>query len=160
MAVDYFSPRTFNSILNEARLSGVRGAWSGSAFRSHPCGIVRGNIKLTNYWHVDDICSICITDGDGWSMDICRESCAHGNPHPQPINGRSISVWSNGRWQGDEYRGALETTVLAILRSAHEHILRSNNWKVAEASHAAHVKRILAAQASAIALAKAAKVPA
>jgi hypothetical protein len=58
---DVFRPHEFNNILSGARMHGVKGAWEGSAFRNHPCGIVRGTIKLTNHWRTDESCSVAIT---------------------------------------------------------------------------------------------------
>lgn len=110
----------------------VPGAWSGSAFRNHPCGIIRGTIKFTNAWHTSKSCSICITDGTGWSRTYCTNSSAHGDPHPRPIDGESLCVWSDGHWKSEEFRVVLEAKVIAILRDAREYIFRFQNWKAVE----------------------------
>lgn len=81
--------------------------------------------KMTNDWHVDDTCSIKITDGEGWSDDYCRDSLAHGNPHPQPVNGKAFTVWASSRWQTDELRERIEPAVLDILCEAIARIAES-----------------------------------
>lgn len=130
--IDVFNRYHFCNILNNARSTGFSGAWSGSAFRDHPCGIVRGNLKMTNEWRVDNGCSIVITDGQGWNTaDICRESCAYGNPHPKPVGGRSISVWNGYAWADDALREAIEPVARKILTDAMYHSIAQENWQTA-----------------------------
>lgn len=111
----------FCEILNSARVHKFPGYWEGSAFRDHPCGIIKETIKLTNNWSTYDYCSVQITDGSGWSDDYCRKSCAHGNPHPKPIDGTAICVWRNGDWVNDEFKERLEPIILNILNQSIEH---------------------------------------
>jgi hypothetical protein len=146
----------FCNLLAEARQCGFSKRWEGSAFRNHPCGIVSGTIKMTNHWHVSDDCDIAITDGDGWNLDVCRDSFAYGNPHPQPINGTAIMVWSCGRWKSPEYELALKERVLAILVAAAEHIDRVHTAKAEKAAQEAEERRQQFKAAEAAALAKAA----
>lgn len=150
------SQSAFCKLLAEARQLGFSKCWSGSAYRSHPCGIIDGTIKMTNHWHVDDDCTIAITDGDGWSLDICRDSFANGNPHPQPIKGTAIAVWSCGRWKSPEYEQALKERVLSILVAAAEHIDRVQAAKAEKAAKEAEERRQQFKAAEAAALAKAA----
>lgn len=88
----------FCDLLAEARRLGVRGAWEGSAFRDHPCGVIRDGLIFTNDWHVDDFCSIRAMKAPaepipGW----CQDSLAYRSPHPLPPSG-TVEVWRNGRW--------------------------------------------------------------
>jgi hypothetical protein len=158
LMLDVFNRHTFCNILSRARMHGFPGAWSGSSYRHHPCGIVRGTIKLTNDWHVDDICSIEITDGDGWDMRICTDSLStRGNPEPQPINGRGVRVWSSGRWESEEARERIEPIVRKILEQAQAHTLSHESWNAAIETHAqwcrqqAHRRSLDAALAKAVA---------
>ena len=112
----------FCAVVGQATRWDVRGAWAGSAFRSHPHGLIVDGIKFTDDHHVDRTCSIAITDGPGWSRDYCKNPTANGNPHPQPVDGVSIVVWRNGRWIKEEYRLALEQKVRAILNDAEAQI--------------------------------------
>jgi hypothetical protein len=117
------SSHEFCNLLAKARQYKAPGYWEGSAFRSHPCGLIVGTIKLTNFWHTDNLCSIEITDGAGWNVkDICREPCANGDPHPRAIEGTALKVWRTGQWTDAVYEEQLRTRILAILTSAAEHI--------------------------------------
>lgn len=110
-------------LLALARMYKAPGWWEGSAFRSHPCGLVVDTIKLTNHWHVDDLCTIYITDGAGWdTRNVCRDSFAHGDPHPRAIEGRALQVWRCGRWTDPAYEQALRPRLLEILTAAARHI--------------------------------------
>lgn len=109
------SPEEFCTLMAQARNFKFPGWWDGSAFRSHPVGIISGTIKMTNFWHVNDLCQIEITDGDGWNRSVCQDSCAYGDPHPRPVNGREIVVWNNGSWRDAGTQAALEPKVLKIL---------------------------------------------
>lgn len=111
------------NLLAQARQYKAPGWWQGSAFRSHPCGLVVDTIKLTNHWHVDQLCTIQITDGAGWdTRNICRDSFAHGDPHPRPIEGRALQVWRCGRWSDVSYEQALRARLLEILTAAARHV--------------------------------------
>ncbi len=120
------TPWAMCNLLNQARCTRFPGYWEGSAFRSHPCGIIVGTIKFTNDWHCDDYCSIAITDGDGWSRDFHRESRTHGDPHPRALNGSAVGVWSGGgqraSWGSEEIREKMESKILEILTAAAAHI--------------------------------------
>lgn len=115
----------FCQLLAEARQYQVPGWWDGSAFRSHPCGLVEGTVKLTNHWHVDNLATIYITDGEGWDLDVCKDSRAHGNPDPQPIKGKPFQVWYCGKWVNDMVRLQVEPRALAILSRAAEQIAQA-----------------------------------
>lgn len=113
----------FCNLLAQARQYKAPGWWEGSAFRRHPCGLVADTIKLTNHWHVDDLCDICITDGAGWDVrNVCRDSFSHSDPHPQPIEGGSLQVWRCGRWADAQYEQALRPKLLEILTAAATHV--------------------------------------
>lgn len=116
------SPAEFCTLMAQARDFKFPGWWDGSAFRRHPVGIISGTVKMTNFWHVDDLCRIEITDGDGWDRSVCQDSCAYGNPHPKPINGREIVVWDNGSWASAGTQAALEPKVLEILSALALHV--------------------------------------
>ncbi len=107
----------FCNVIAEARRHKHPNAWSGSAYYKHPCGLIDKTIKMTNDWTTFDSCRIEITDGEGWSLNICRDSLGHGDPNPSPINGRAVTVWS-GTWQSDTFREKLEEKCLAILEEA------------------------------------------
>lgn len=116
------SSAAFCRLMAQARQYNFPGWWDGSAFRSHPVGIISGTIKMTNFLHVGDTCKIEITDGDGWNRFVCQDSCAHGDPHPRPISGRGIVVWDNGSWANAGTQVALEPKVLEILSALALHI--------------------------------------
>lgn len=147
-------------LLAQCREHRVPGWWEGSAFRAHPVGLIVGTIKLTNFWHVDDLCSIEITDGDGWNRNVCMDSCAYGDPHPKPINGRAIRAWRCGAFASPEIEAKLRPRLLEILTSAAEHIEQSvADTKAAAEAHAERAAAVHQA-ATAAALAKAAGVSA
>jgi hypothetical protein len=147
----------FCRLVSQARQYRAKGWWDGSAFRRHPCGLVVDTVKLTNYWNVDDLCDIQITDGAGWdTRGVCRDSLAHGDPHPKPIEGGALQVWRCGRWADPLYEEQLRTRLLAILTAAAEHIEQAQARECAEqeaAQAAADAKR---QHVTAAALAKAA----
>lgn len=109
-------------LLAQCREYKVPGWWDGSAFRSHPVGLIAGTIKLTNHWHCDDLCTIELTDGDEWDRNVCNDSRAYGNPHPKPVSGAAISVWRCGKWAKPEFEEALKSRVVALLSDAARHI--------------------------------------
>lgn len=111
------SRKDFCDILNIARTYHFKGSWEGSAYRKHPCGIIRGTIKLTNDWTTYNDCSVMITDGEGWGAPECNDSRMNGNPYPQPINGSSIFAWG-GEWASTLLQLKLEPKVLEILNEA------------------------------------------
>jgi hypothetical protein len=127
-------PWRFCQILARARSARVRGSWNGSAFRSHPCGLLVGNIKLANHWHVDDYCTITIGTIDKWKAG-CDDSFSHGDPFPRPIDGKEIIVWANGRWQKDEFRASLESKVVSILNRALADVAAVESWNGAIEAH-------------------------
>jgi hypothetical protein len=113
----------FCNLIAQARRYKAHGCWEGSAFRSHPCGLVADTIKLTNHWHVDNLGTVYITDGAGWdTRSICRDSCAHGDPHPHAIGGSELQVWRCGRWADAAYEQALRPRLLEILTAAARHV--------------------------------------
>lgn len=152
------SPSVMCNLLNAARCARFPGYWEGSAFRSHPCGIISGVIKFTNDWHCDDYCSIAITDGE-WSRDFCRDSRAYGDPHPRATNGNAVSVWSgcgkSARWASEEMRAKLESKLLAVLTSAAEHVEAHAQRKAAEERAKTEARAIDDAKRTAAALEKA-----
>lgn len=135
---------TFCNLLAQARQYKAPGWWQGSAFRSHPCGLVVDTIKFTNCWHVDDLCDIAITDGSGWdTRGVCRDSFAHGDPHPKPIEGGALQVWRCGRWADPLYEEQLRARVLAILTATAEHVeqAQQREMEAQEAERAAAAER-------------------
>jgi hypothetical protein len=128
-------PSTFCDVLARARSAKVRGWWDGSAFRNHPCGLLVGNIRLANHWHVDNACSIVISTSDKWRLGS-DDSFGYGDPFPKPIDGEVVSVWYSGRWVSEEYRAALEEKVVAILNRALADSAAADSWKAAIEAHA------------------------
>jgi len=143
-------------LLADCRTHGVPGWWDGSAFRSHPVGLIVGTIKFTNQWRTDNGCDIQITDGDGWDLRVCQDSWGGGSPHPKPINGSAVTVWERGSWRSDEFREALQARVLEILTSAAEHIetARQEKKRAAEAKAARAKEEADAAARQALSLAR------
>lgn len=147
----------FCNLLAQARQYKAPGWWDGSAFRSHPCGLVIDTIKLTNHWHVDNLCTIEITDGAGWdAQGVCQDSFAHGSPHPQPIEGGSLTVWRCARWADPQYEEALKTRLLAILTAAAEHVAQAQEREQRATEAQRYAERQERQQMAAVALSKAA----
>lgn len=146
-----FSPHRFCRILAEARSAKVRGSWEGSAFRSHPCGLIVGNMKLTNYWNVNDYCSIVLGTTDKWRMGQNNPACG-GDPHPHPIDGAEVRVWYSGRWESEEFRTALEGKVVAILNRALVEIAARKSWDLAIVEHANYCVKKKHAEVARVAL--------
>lgn len=119
------SPIVMCDLLAQCRQFKVKGWWDGSAFRSHPVGLIRDVIKFTNYWHVDQHCDIQITDGEGWNRNVCQDSFSHQSPHPKAIGGHEVIAWRSGRWTSTEMEVSLKPQVLAILTEAAEHIAQA-----------------------------------
>lgn len=146
----------FCNLLSQARQYRARGWWDGSAFRRHPCGLVVDTIKLTNHWHVDDLCDITVTDGAGWdTRSVCQDSFAHGDPHPRPVEGGALQVWRCGRWADPLYEEQLKTRLLAILTAAAEHVQQAQEREHAEQEAARAEALVKHQQLAAAALAKA-----
>lgn len=147
------SPAEFCALMAQAREFKFPGWWDGSAFRSHPVGIISGTIKMTNFWHVDDLCQIEITDGDGWDRSVCQDSRAHGDPHPRPVSGREIVVWDNGSWASAGTQAALEPKVLEVLSVLALHVQEAKAARDVEAArrHASSIEAQRQAEQTAIA---------
>lgn len=125
--------RAFCDLLAEARHRKAPGWWDGSSYRSHPCGLVADTIKFTNFWHVDNMCSIEITDGLGWGVaNVSQDSFGHRSPHPAPIEGAALRVWWCGQWADAAYKEALRPRVLEILTAAAAHIAAASEAEEAE----------------------------
>ena len=127
-ATKLLRPSTFCNVLARARSARVRGWWDGSAYQSHPCGLLVGNMKLTNYWNVNDYCSIVIATSDKWGLGQ-KDPAMGGDPHPHPIDGTEVRVWWSGKWESDEFREMLEGRVVAILNRALADAAASEGWK-------------------------------
>jgi len=122
------SAHLFCNLIASARKYKHPKAWSGSAHCHHPCGIIEGTIKLTNDWTTWDGCSIEITNGDGWSLDFCRDSWSRGgNPNPQPINGKAVSVWQSGKWLNETFRDKMEVRCIEIIGSLIEFVTNAKD---------------------------------
>lgn len=121
-------PSIFCGVLARARSARVRGWWDGSAYQSHPCGLLVGNMKLTNYWNVNDYCSVVIATTDKWRLGM-NNPAVRGDPHPHPIDGSEVRVWSDGRWASEEFREKLEGRVVTILNRALSDAAAAESWK-------------------------------
>lgn len=109
----------------------VAGWWSGSAFRSHPRGIFRENMLFTNEWSTYDYCSVKVaTDPDAKLILGCKDSCAHGNPHPSVSSGDLVTVYRDGSWVAD---GPWCERVVAILAEVEREIAEIAASEKAEA---------------------------
>lgn len=139
-AEQLLSPWRFCHVLAGARYAHVRGSWEGSAFRSHPCGLLVGNMRLANHWHVDNYCDIVLGTTDKWRLGQ-QDSLSYGDPFPHPIDGEEIVVWRNGRWQSDELREKLEDRVVAILNRTLADTAAVDSWTRAIELHAAHCRQ-------------------
>lgn len=143
MAPNYLSSSSaFCDLIAAARANKFPGHWSGSAYRSHPCGVIDGNLNLHNAWHVADYCGITVAT-DGWRLDQCQNPRVYGNPYPSSI-GASATIWRNGRWQDESYRQAFERRVWELLMRIREHNMRAANWEAAiqaQNAHAAAIKK-------------------
>ena len=149
------SSAAFCNLMAQARQYKFPGWWDGSAFRSHPVGIISGTIKMTNFWHVDDMCSIAITNGDGWNRSACQGSRAYGDPHPRPNSGREIVVWDNGSWASVGTQAALEPKVLEILSALALHIEQAEEAQRAKEAERKELDAQARLEAEQIAIAKA-----
>lgn len=149
-AKQLLSPRRFCEVLAAVRSANVRGSWSGSAFRSHPCGLLVGNMRLANHWHVNNYCDIVLGTTDKWRLGQ-NEPAAYGDPFPHCIDGEEVTVWCNGEWISEQYREALESRVVAILNRALADIAAAQSWKRVleiQASESAAQKRAAVAKAA------------
>jgi hypothetical protein len=87
-------------IIRECREYKLKGWDDGSAYRSHPVWIRRGQLLLVSHWHVDDICHVSvITDPAACVRSGMDDSLAHGNPFPKVDKGTLESVWYCGGWK-------------------------------------------------------------
>jgi hypothetical protein len=121
-ALSLTSAYLFCNLTSAARSRKFPGYWEGSAFRRHPCGVIEGVIKLTNHWHVDNHCDVQITDGSGWDRRVSQDSFGYDSPHPKPIGGTSVTVWSGGQWSREDFRQALEPKLLDLLTRMAQHV--------------------------------------
>ncbi len=111
--------------------------WEGSAFRSHPRGIIDEMFKFTNNWHTHDYCSISVAK-EGWMRNQSQNSCGSGNPHPRPKNeADEHCIWSNGKWTSDKNKERFEGVVRKILARRFEAYMRRENQAVLERTAAA-----------------------
>ena len=144
----------FCNTLASARRHGLKGAWSGSAYCSHPCGVIRGGMIFTNDWTTYDSCSVRVMLDPSsafkpWSTDSLWQG---GNPHPQPENGGTLTVYSCGRWVEED--GPWRSKILATLGELKAEIAAAEeiaNKKLADeraASIAAHQSVIAKARAA------------
>jgi len=90
-------------ILSSAFRYGIKGSWEGDAYRSHPCGMLSGDILFINERSTHKTCSIKVANekGTAWKpADKGRSASISRNsyPYPKPLTGRLFTVWSSGRW--------------------------------------------------------------
>lgn len=116
------SSHVFCQLMADARTYRHPLHWEGSSFRSHPVGVIVGTVRLANHWHVENLCTVYITDGEGWDRNVCQDSCAHGNSYPRAIGGAEIQVWRCGQWATPEFEEALKPRLLGILTDVAEHV--------------------------------------
>ncbi|MDA8251090.1 MAG: hypothetical protein M0Z28_18230 [Rhodospirillales bacterium] len=92
----------FCELIAAARHWKLKGTMTGSAFRKHPCFVLRRDILLCNEWNTNDYCfaeafTARPVEFKPWSHD----PATYGDPYPHPVNGQAIRFYSTGDWSVD-----------------------------------------------------------
>jgi hypothetical protein len=92
----------FCDLTAAARLAKLPGHWAGSAFRHHPCGIIRNGLVLCNEWNVNDYCwAGFLTVPEAGVIPGADAPTSWGaNPHPTPREGELVIIYQSGNWRG------------------------------------------------------------
>lgn len=114
--------RLFCEMLHKARTFKLSGWWEGSAFRYHPCGIVRQGLIFVNAWHVNNCCTIYAIDDPTSELHAAvSASCTkHNKAEPRPKKGDVTTVWSGGTWR---LTGPWQKTASEIMAELEQEII-------------------------------------
>lgn len=92
--------RYFCDVVEAARRYKLLGYWEGSAYRDHPCGVIRGQLILASHWSTHSYCHASVmTQPEEGLKPWCNDSWAYGDPYPHPKKGGEIKIYWSGRWQ-------------------------------------------------------------
>lgn len=104
----------FCTTLAQAVRLNLPGRWSGSAYRHHPCGVVRRGLLFVNQWSMFNYCEVhAFTVHPVKFQTWCNDPRVHGDPIPHPVEGKALTVYLNGEWRGED--GPWRLDVLAVL---------------------------------------------
>lgn len=121
-----------------ARALKLKGVGSGSAYRSHPCWVRRGQFLIVDHWRTDQQCHISlITEPDAVVRAGCDDSWGSGNPFPKVDKGELVGIWSFGKWIMD---GPWKADVLAMVEGLESEIKEARQ-RVEEEHTAERLKR-------------------
>lgn len=113
-----------------ARALKLKGVGDGSAYRSHPCWVRRGQFLIVDHWHTDNHCHISlITEPDAIVRAGCNDSRGSGNPFPVVDKGELVGIWSCGSWTMD---GPWQADVLAMVEELEAEIKEARQQIEAE----------------------------
>lgn len=142
------APDRFNNALAAARRHKLRGWWQGSAFRSHPCGVIRNGIIFANQWNTNGYCyAEVILDPTSPIRFGQNDPAVSGDPYPRPERGGTLRVYYTGQWSQED--GVWRDIILATLDDLEREISEANNIQIqkdeqhrseAAAAHAARVE--------------------
>ena len=120
-----------------ARAIKLKGVGEGSAYRSHPCWVRRGQFLIVDHWRTDNVCHISlITEPDAIVRAGSNDSWGSGNPFPFVDNGELVKIWDTGRWTMD---GPWQADVLAMVEALEAEIKEARQ-KI-EAEHVAEQQK-------------------
>lgn len=147
----------FCQILADARWFKLPGHWSGSAFRNHPCGVIRNGIIFANAWNTNDYCHAeVILDPTSKIVPGMNAPACHGDPYPHPERGGVLQVYWTGSWSNDDgpWRQIIVDTLAALEAEveAAKAVKAERERLEAEAARAAHLAQV---ERATLALAKA-----
>ena len=130
----------FCHVLAQARHHKLTGYWSGSAYRHHPCGVIRRGIILCNEWSTFNYCyASVILDPESPIMKAGNDSWGHQDPHPRPERGGELKVYSSGSWSNED--GPWRTLIVGILADLRSEIADADAAQRAVAEEKANASR-------------------
>ena len=90
----------FCDILAKARALKLPNVWSGSAYRDHPCGVIRKGIIFANKWSTFNYCyaSVLTEPHSAIIPGSKSPACMNCDPYPHPAIGEELQVYSTGNW--------------------------------------------------------------
>ena len=152
-AIEAPNERRFCDILADARHYRLPGAWSGSAFRSHPCGVVRNGIIFANAWNTNNYCHAeVLLDPTSPIKPGMNAPAAYGDPYPHPERGGTLRVYWTGSWSGDDgpWRKIIVDTLAELVAEIEvaKAAKAERDRLEAEAAQAAHAARVRQAAAA------------
>lgn len=121
----------FCDVLADARRHKLKGYWSGSAYRSHPCGVYRKGIIFTNNWSTFDYCSAeVVLDPTSPMAPQSHNPSGSGDPFLRPERGGTLRIYSDGQWQNED--GPWRKIVLDVIAELKLEIAEAEAKIVAE----------------------------